>query len=171
MSFRPKAKFYNKKGKRIGKVSERYNFAFEPNSECVIKFYCENNKSKEVNFDTFNLDFGKIETTTEKYHNAGVVKVTKVAKEKERYVVTIKNTGGRWLSFVNVAVVWFDKNGKIIEENSRSVHTYSLYGGQSYDAKIDFPRDKYDVGGKIININAKAKSYRVFVNYAYTYTN
>lgn len=166
VSIRPSAKFYNKNGKKVG-TGDTYNFALEPNHECIMKIWNSTvKKSVRVypNYKTLKLNIGKVERTTGKYHDAKKVEVQSVKKENGNYVVRVKNNSWFTFNFVRATMVYYDKKGNVIAAEGKDVHTHRLFAYGSYEFK--FPQKPKD-GNKTV----KPASYKVFVNYAYRYIN
>ena len=171
VDIRIEATFYDSKGKKVG-TGDHYNFALESKAESIMNLYCYN-KGKYKNFSTYKLSLGKnnnannkrkVTKVTDKRYGASMIKVTNVKKEKNQYTVKIQNKNISSLGFINVGIVYYDKNGKIIDARSKSVSSYYMYPNQYKDLTFEFPKNNK---GKYIT----PASYKIYVNYAYQYIN
>ncbi|MCI9063765.1 MAG: Ig domain-containing protein [Clostridia bacterium] len=172
VDIRIKGKFYDNKGKKVG-IGEHYNFALEAKAESIMKLYCRDTKSRDRDYSSYKLSLGEnnnangkcvVTQVSRKYHAANLINIKNVTKGKNQYTIRIENSDIRVLKFVNIGIVFYDKKGKIIGAESKSVSTYYLYPHQTKDLMYNFPKNNK---GKTLT----PASYKVYVNYAYSYLN
>ena len=163
--------FYDKKGKKICD-SNIYNFALEAGSTSIGKFLCRKDGLPST-YSSYHLKLGENNNANnrrevtkvddkDKRHAANMVLVESVTKGSNQYTVKVKNKSYWRLDFVNVGIVFYDNNGKIIGAETKTLQYYRFYVGAINELKFDFPKDS---NGKTLN----PTSYKVYVNHAYSY--
>lgn len=151
--------FYNKQKKMIGTSSES-NYAFEGKKECALKF----NAPHDGDYNDLKYNTFKVNINAEKEKNV-ISKVSKISVSSdmgnENVTAKIKNKSKEKLFSVQVAIIWYNENGKAIGYDYTQANCEKP-GSTDY-ITFDFP---YDSNYETIYPD----SYKIFVNDAYSYT-
>lgn len=169
VSISPTAKFYDKNGKKAGE-GDRYNFAFEPNQECIMKIWnstVKNSVRVYPKYKSVKINIGDVNFTKpaqDKYFDVKKLEIQSVKEEGDKYIAHVKNNSWFTFNFVNATMVYYDKNGKVIAAEPKDCHTNRFFAYGFYDFKFEKnPKD----GDKVV----EPASYKIFINYAYRYKN
>ncbi len=153
-----KVSFYAN-GKLLGSASDS-NYAFEKGKSCALYFKAPSDSQRKPRpYDNY-----KITITSYKGTNlicaSPKIKVTS-KRENGQIRVTAKNNSGKKLSFIKIACVFYDAKGNAIGYDVR--YANCLKKGTKSNLIHRFP---YDTSYNLI----QPKSYKLYVNCAYTYT-
>ncbi len=149
--------YYDAKGKLIDSKQD-VNYCLEPNRSCALNVSAPSDPNTYM---FLNYSSYKVKISAEKAENmvCGASKISldvTDSKSAGRLVIGATNTGSKDLFSVEVAAVFFDKNGRCLGYD----YTYpecETAGTTDY-VNIDYPSD------------TAPASYQVYVNSAYSYT-
>lgn len=152
----PTVTFYKSNGKKINKTSN-FNYCLEPNSKCIMTFYCYDTKLKSKDYASFKIDMGTIKKSN--YTKYGASKIEVKSTKKDSYIeAKVKNKSGKDLQFINITYLFYNKKGNLID--SEEHYADCTKKGSKDTLRYYYP---YDSNYNFI----KPAKYKAFVNYAY----
>ena len=156
VSIKPDMIFYNAKGNIQSKTTE-FNYCFAPKSTIALEFRSYNTSTYEYQtYSSYKLSLGKVEKS---YYSPYTSKIKVNASKTDGCIIAeVKNNSGKKLNFINIAIVYYDMNNKVIGYDETYADCTS--NGSTDYISLDYPYDEnYE---DIVPAN-----YKVYVNYAY----